>query len=255
MPVMTQTEKNFIDWFTKGTRSVRVIREDFTSGGADTTGAASIPTGVCFGTHGWRCSLTGAGAATTLVTTSQDSTHFGVVQIETGTTTTGQAAFALFAPGPITPVTLGSGQTYTFEAVVKIPTLSTGTERFVFRIGLTDAANATLGNGICFEYSDNLSSGAWRGIAAASSVSTVASGGSTVTVTAGQWYRLTATWDGTTATFYVDGVSIGSTTTGLPSASIGESAHIIKLSLGTTTRTALVDICDSTCVWSTPRAA
>lgn len=241
--------------FANMIRSAVLETDDFVCGGDAGTGAAVIPDAHTFGRLQWRAHPTGAaGTAVTIVTTNQDSTHFGVVELNTGTTTAGAAGMGRFATGVLT-TTLGSGQIFTQEWLVRIPTVSDGTNTFTFRCGWKTGIASTPTDGVYFEYSsDAPSSGNWIGRTTASSTSTTASGGSTIALSAGAWTRLTITWDGTTMTFLVGGVSIGTSTTNIPTVALAESIDVIK-SAGTLARTALVDYFAQLLQWSPTRAA
>jgi hypothetical protein len=73
---------------------------------------------------------------------------------------------------------------------IKIPTLSTGVQRFIFRTGIADEAGAGVApsHAIQFRYSDNLSGGNWQCICTNAGVSEIIDSG--VAVVAGRWYKL-----------------------------------------------------------------
>ena len=251
--LQSAADKQFRDrLFSDGVRSACVEDDDFCGGGENSSGAAAIATAHVFGKLNWRPTFSGTGAAITLVTTNQDSTHHGVIQLDTGTTNAGALAFGRFSAS--TPIrTFGAGQIFTQEWLVRIPTLSDGTNTYKFHCGWLSALSVASTDGIYFEF-DSTASANWRGITRAASTSTVASGGSNVAVAAGSWIRLTITWDGTTVSFYVNGTLIGTSTTNIPSASISEAIAVTK-SAGTTSRTILIDYFWQELVWTTPRAA
>lgn len=78
-----------------------------------------------------------------------------------------------------------------YVAWIKIPTLSTGTQRFIFRTGLANAVGTTPLHAVIFRYSDNLSSGNWECVTARSGSERVYDSG--VAVVANTWYKLE--WD------------------------------------------------------------
>lgn len=231
---------------------VDVIVDDFDTGGSANTGAPLIVNGATFGRAGWRVGYSGSGSAgVTLVSTGQDSTHFGVVSLDAGTTTSGVSAICRGSAGTLTHVTWGTGQAFTQDWLIQIPTLSDGTNTYTLQIGWPNLTTAAT-DGIYFEYSSTLSSGNWRGVSRASSVTTLASGGSTVAAASGTWIHLQITWDGTTWTFYVNGTSIGTTTAaqsiaGFPCASITKSA-------GGSNRNLLIDLYQEKRSWTSARA-
>lgn len=236
--------------FAEGPRSGTVFFDDFECGGGDTTGAASVPANVNF-SLGWRAGVSGAGATCGPTTTGLDATHFGIIDLTTGTTTTGVGSMVKAPVSQISTRVIGAGQSFIHEWLVRIPNLSTVGEEYIARFGIADSTAPS--NGTYFEY-DRLTSTNWRGVTRAAGVSTAASGGTNVAVAAGAWLRLTLTWDGATASFYVDGVLIGTSTTNIPTLGIAVLAHITK-SAGTTSRDVLVDYFWERLLWTPSRAA
>lgn len=235
-------------FFNDGPRSLVYLKDDFDQGGAYTTSAASVPNGVVFGEMQWRAGVAGTAAAITYVQTNVDATHHGVIELNTGTTTTGLSIMSR-NPASATPmVVIGSGQVFTFEGVIRVPTLSDGTNTYSFTIGW--GSNVT---GMIFRYDSTVSAN-WLGITGQGGTTTTASGGTNVAVAAGAWIRLTITWDGTTASFYVNGTLIGTSTTNIPTGLIAEALNLTK-SAGTTARTVLVDLIWVEKTWTSPRAA
>jgi hypothetical protein len=196
---------------------------------------------------GWRASFAGTGAAINIVTTGQDSTHFGVVDCVSGTTATGQAVGSM----SVGSVTFGAGQVFEQHWIVQIPTLSDGTNTYAARWGWCDSASVPT-NGLYFEYLQTTSVN-WRGVAMLASAPTVAAGGTAVPVANGAWIHLKTTWDGTTATFSVNGVVIGTLTTGMPTVAVARGFGLIK-SVGLTSRDVLTDLFQEGRRWTTPRA-
>lgn len=213
--------------------AVDVQIDDFES-----SSAVIVANGTTFGRVGFRGGSTNVNGVTH-VTTNTDATHIGVLQLARGTTATNGAAIALAPAGTVFPIVLGSGQSDVQDWIVRVPVLSDGTNTFGIRFGLTDSPIGSATNGAYIEYLHTASVN-WRGISITSSTPTVASGGSTVGVTAGTWVHLRRTWDGTTLTFFVDGVSIGSTTTVPTGVNLCEFAQILGVA-GATDRTVLID--------------
>lgn len=237
--------------FVGGANSAIYEHDDFVSGGENSSGAAAITTAHTFGVLGWRAAFSGANADVTLVTTNQDSTHRGVIQVATGTTNTGNAGICRFAAATPT-ITLGTGQAFVQEWLVRIPTLSDGTETYSFRCGWKNSVVAAPTDGAYFEYVSGTSAN-WRGVTMASSTPTVASGGTDTAVAAGVWIRLRMVWNGATVAFYVNSTLIGTSAANIPTASLAESADIIK-SAGTTERLVLLDYFWQMLEWTSPRA-
>lgn len=166
---------------------------------------------------------------------SADSTHPGVVQVDTGAASAAGAA-GFRSSG--TAILFGGGQ-WSMEWMVRIPTLSDGTHRFTCRVGFLDAGIAEPADGVYFRYVDNVNSGRWVLVARNNSTETTTNSSSAPV--ANTWYRLKIVVNaaGTLATYYVNGTSIGTTATNIPTASgrqTGLGMSIIK-SVGTASRT------------------
>lgn len=248
-------DKLLSDQFFAGPRYYTTENDDFLTGGgaagvATLTGAATTTT---FGKLNWRGSTTGAATAITAVTTSQSSTHLGIIQLETGSTTTGNAGISR-NPSGTTNLTLGSGQVWTQEWWVDIPTLSDGTNTFAVRVGWAQSAVAAPTDGCFAEYSSAApASGTIICRTCASSSCTTGTGGTPPTAQAATYYRVNVNWDGTNCSCQVDGTNIGSTSSTVPTAALTDIAGIIKTA-GGTTRTMLLDYYTTSRKWATPRA-
>ena len=211
-------------------------------------------TGALTGKYNWTSFASGAGAAATLVTTGQTNTHPGIVQVATGTTATGRAT--LLPPSNSLAFIAGSAGDLSIEWLAQIPTLSTtGVQQFIAITGLlqtTAAGDQT--DAVYFEY-DAATDTHWRVCTASGGTRTKQN--TTVTVTAGQWYRLRAfKADGsTTWGFEIDGVDTGLTSsTNLPTIALIPGIKIDS-SVGTTSKTMLADWMDLLDYFPTPRAA
>lgn len=230
--------------FTTG--ALMIDWDDFQAGGVASTGAAQIATAgstATFGKLNWRAITTGTASAVTLVTTNQDAAHQGIVELNTGTTTTGYGFFGNFPSGAVSEA-LAAGIKDTRIYRFRVPTASNGTDTFTVNAGWMSAmATATPTDGLYFQASSAApSSGNWICRSCVASSCTLFSGGSTVAFAANTWVDLQIDYDGTgtpTATCKVDGVSIG-TSTAIPTAGMGDAAGCLK-SAGTTARTCLVD--------------
>ena len=229
--------------------------DDFEAGGVATTGAAAIPTNDTFGKLNWRVSSSGgAASAVTLVTTGQSSQHKGVVQIDVGTGA-GALIGILRSATATTQMTFGSNQIFEWDWLFQLPTLSDGTNTYVFRAGFLQSTGATLTDGVYFEYSSAApASGNIIGRVMKGSAAVSASGGSSVAAVGGQWHHGRVTWDGTTVTFFVDNTNVGTcASTDVPTAAVSEAVGLLR-SAGSTARTALVDRFRALYQWTTSRA-
>lgn len=125
---------------------------------------------------------------------------------------------ALYASAGSNHVVLGGGETV-FETMVYLSALSDATNTYTFYAGFNNNANQTLGTVyLTFSYTHSANSGQWQGLSLTGGTSTTMN--STSAVAAATWYRLTIVVNaaGTLATFYVNGVSIGTISTNLPTS-------------------------------------
>lgn len=168
------------------------------------------------------------GGSTSNVSTTSTG-HPGITQLSTGTSTTGSAGLGIDRH-----FWCGTGMLIA-EYVLRVPTLSDGTNTFTVSVGFMDDFGNGVANGAQIKYSHGLNTGKLQGVTtAASSASTVDLG---ITVVAGTWYKLRIEVNaaGTLVTFYVNGTSSGTLSTTIPSATTGVGVSNVK-SLGTSSR-------------------
>jgi len=188
------------------------------------------------GTRLWPWINGGNGSGNRVICVASESNHPGIVQLETGTTSTGDSALTRMA-------LVDFGDDFIrYEALVRLPTLSTVSEEYNFTIGFADvsAGDSTLTQGIYFRY-DRLTSTNWIGGCTSSSVTSTATT-ATVAVAANTWHHLAyeVNTAATSVTFWVDGTSLGSVTANIPtSATI--ITNYIKKTAGSTERVAQID--------------
>jgi hypothetical protein len=177
---------------------------------------------------------------------SVDNTHPGVIQLETGTTTTGFTSIWV-GSNSYHSVTFGGGS-WTEEFLVRIPTLSAAGERFTTRIGFFINGNAggsgDATEGVYLRQVDNVNSGNIQLIARDSSSETATN--TSTNFTANTWQRVTIAVNaaGTSAEFFLNGSSIGTVGTTIPVTAgrgTGIFAATITKSTGTTERTVQLD--------------
>jgi len=197
--------------------------------------------------------VTGTGAAVTSLAVSETGV-FGTWQLDCGTTTTGRAS--IYA-GNLSAFSLGQGLA-TLEMKVKLPTLSTVSEEYIFRIGFMDATSGNGTDAVIFEY-DRLGSGgsgSWRVRTRSNTVTSSAT--TSTTIVGGTWYKLTIVVNaaGTNVDFYIGGTLQNSITTNIPVGAgreLSVVAQFTKNGAGTTSRTAVLDYCDMEIDLTTPR--
>lgn len=127
---------------------------------------------------------------------------------------------------------LGGGQ-LVFNFNLKLTSLSTGINRYVVNIGMTDTTQAGIApdNGIYFSYSDNVNSGNWvincenGGVVSSTNTSNAADTGY-------HTYTFVVNADGTSVTFYIDNGVVGTINTNIPSSVIQPIIYTVR-SIGT----------------------
>jgi hypothetical protein len=177
------------------------------------------------------------GTAAAMSAGTGTNAHPGVTQLSTGTSTTGRGGVATGANA----VALGGGKVR-FLVVAKIDTLSDGTNRYSVNLGMgTTAGSTNQGEGVTFRYSDNVNSGKWQAVCAASSVETATDTG--ITADTG-WHAFEAEVNaaGTSVEFFIDGASVATVTTNIGTGAMRLiPANIVK-SAGGTARTVQLDM-------------
>lgn len=188
----------------------------------------------------WLDADTGSGVSQTGLTVS-DSTHHGILELDTGGVAAGAAIRYL---GGVTSGTgtagfkLGGGQ-LTMDWLVRVEDLSTAGERYSFMVGLFSTA-ATQVDAVRFFYNDSINAGNWT--ISCINASTVTNTDSGVAVAADTWYKLRAVVNAaaTSVEFFINGVSVGTVTTNIPTANVAPRASMAK-TVGAASRVAYVD--------------
>lgn len=202
--------------------------------------------------------VSGTGAASSS-TATLDTNRVGILQTSTGTTATGRAAVHTGQTG----LALSGGEVI-YEACVRIPTLSTSTDRYALVMGLFDTATAANQvDGVYFLYDEggvstgSTAAGYWQTVTSSNSSRTFNTGLTQITIAANTWYKLKIVVNaaGTSVGFYVDDVLVATHTATIPTGTarvLGAGWLLIK-SVGTTARTALFDFLNLKKTFTTPR--
>ena len=140
------------------------------------------------------------------------------------------------------PIILGGG-VYTQQFWIKIPILSTGSVRFKVKTGIANASASVQNDptdGAWFYYEDDVNSGQWQIITSSASTQTVQN---TTTALDTGWhvYKIVSNSANSLVTFYIDGVSVGTSSTNLPSIAIGPFTNMYSPATATT-RNVFVDL-------------
>jgi len=188
--------------------------------------------------------VSGNGTARSVATTNRTNQQ-GIIQHSTGTAATNFSGYIYGSS-----LYIGSG-TISIETYVTIDTLSNATQRFFTYFGYAGGNSNWLNipSGIFFSYdeggvvfSGGIATPNWKCYTRAGSTVTMTI--TTIPVVDGQWYklRIDINADGTSVTFYVDGVLVATHTTNIPSSTtVIAPISIINKSAGTTARTMLTD--------------
>jgi hypothetical protein len=160
-------------------------------------------------------STTAAGSTAALeVTAPTDNTYAGRYDIATGPTNNATGKATLSSSGGTNRIKAG-GSAMTIEWRVRMSALS-GTPQFNIKLGLQDGtALGDPANGIYLYYSSTINSGNWRGVTRNASTSTNVDSSIAATT---NWVklRLQVNSAGTSVEFFVDDVSIGTSSTNIP---------------------------------------
>lgn len=177
--------------------------------------------------------------------------HPGVISPNTGTTSGGRAGATVSFSGTAetTWLILGS-DSLEFDALISVPTLPDGTQTFEFAIGFLGKANNASTSGLVAKVVWNGSAVRWRltGISGGVSTNSDAATGPT----ADTWHHVQISATTTGAELFVDGVSVATLSSGLPTAGFSIGYHIAK-SAGTTARSARIDFMRARQTFSTAR--
>lgn len=188
----------------------------------------------------WLDADTGTGVSATTLTVA-DTNHAGILDLNTGASATGAAIRYLggVTSGSATAGFALGGGVLTFEWLARVEDLSTAGERYSLMLGLFDTATTQV-NGVRFLYNDSVNAGNWT--ISAINASTVTNTDSGVAVVADTWYKLRAVVNaaGTSIQYFINGASVGTVTTNIPTASIAPRASMAK-TVGTAARAAYVD--------------
>lgn len=179
----------------------------------------------------WVIATAGAGSPE-VDSIAGETNHPGIIECTTGTGTGSLAGIRL----ALRPILFGGGECST-EWLINIPTLSDATDEYDLYIGFTDAFGGTAPvDGAYFKYDRNTSTNWIRGTSSNSTATETA----TSTAVATGWTKLKVVVNagGTSVEYFVNGSSVGSNTTNIPTASGRETScgFIIIKSAGTTAR-------------------
>lgn len=186
----------------------------------------------CFNSSSWDQRTNGTGAAISQI--PPDSSHPGTFKMSTGTTNSG-AVNVNYTGNQATNTGnyIFGGGNFTYIAYINIVTLATAGEDYDYYIGLGDGwIFGTPTSGIYFRYNRSTSAN-WLFVT--NNSSSVTSTTSSTAVTTG-WHKMKISGTTSQVTFSVDGVTLGTTSTNLPTGAISLNMHLVIKSAGTTSR-------------------
>ena len=195
----------------------------------------------CNATGNLTLNTNGTGATVSYaIAALHDANRFGIGQLTTGTTATGRAAIGTTS---FDSIVLGGG-IVKYCAVVKIQTLSNGTDTFLVQCGLHDAVGGSPVDAVYFSYTHSENAGDWTTYVYNNSGTT---GGfdTNVAVATANWYRLEIEVNaaGTQAVFSINGSVVQTFTGTIPTGTTRALGFFVNIrkTLGTNARTLLCD--------------
>lgn len=201
-------------------------------------------------------SVSGTGAATSATTVDADN-HPSIILITSGTTSTGRSSCNSTITSP--PIAFGGGA-WTIEVSIRINNLSDGTDSFSVIAGFFDTLGADQADAAAFVYENNggvgtcADSANWQRYTASNSVRTC-NASSTAVGTGWTRLRVEVNADASSVEYFVDGASIGTETTNIPTGTARALGFgvLIQKSVGTTARTVSWDYVAVEGDFTTPR--
>jgi|GEM_PF-2061502 len=190
--------------------------------GNDQSAAAASTRSV--GTLGWRVLNSGGSSTVAFTSAGVDTNHPGVLEVTSGSGVGNSCDMSINIGQSIK---LGGGQ-LAFDYLIQIPTLSTVTDAYIQRWGLGDVQGADHVNGVYFEYDRATSGDFFRIRTANSSTRTTTVTGTAVA--AATWYKLRAVVNaaGTSIQYFINGSSVGTITTNIPTGAISPDMHSLR---------------------------
>lgn len=227
---------------------VTTFFDDFLAPGDLSAGSGII------GSLNWTPSFNGTGTTITWAAATANN-HPGVETLSTGTTATGLSSFGLGANVNVSGSFLLGGGQLIFEGEVAFPTLGVTAQQYVATIGLIDSLSngVAIASGVYFTYSNGAGADFFN--INTTAVSTTTKTTTTQAVVAGTFYRLTLIVNAAASSvnFLINGTSVGTITTNIPTTASIRPAFMIIKSAGTTARTMQIDYAMLQQRFTTPR--
>lgn len=169
-----------------------------------------------------------------------DSTEkaIGVVYLNSGSTSAG-LVYCGFGSNNVASLSFGQQQV-NWGVRHNVSHLSDGTDTFTVYNGFMDTVLGAPTNGLFFRYTHGTNSGKWQFCSAAGSGIVAADTGVAPAAGVYQVFEIVVNTAGTSATFYIDGVLVGTISTGIPTAGVFPGITMLK-SAGTNARGPYID--------------
>lgn len=160
-----------------------------------------------------------------LVVVNTDANHCGLVRWVSNSVTTGSISTNVGG------IQLDGGEIY-FETCVQMQLLSDATDTYSFTCGFGDLTTAGAHTDeVGFRYSHSINGGKFLAVCRSNSVETGSTLDTGITVAAGTWYRLGLRVNAaaTSVEFFIDGVSVGSITSNIPTGASRVVGLVLKV--------------------------
>lgn len=186
---------------------------------------------------------------TSNTTMTSEVSHPGVAEVRSSNDGTAGNLGWITYPGYF----LGNGEV-TITWILKTDNVSgDGGVTYIWRIGFGETQGAAQVNGTYFEYTDSVNSGNWQIVTSSASTRTTTN---TATAMSTGWHKYTITINaaGTSAEFFIDGSSVGTITTNIPTATaVNPMWGRERTNSGGTNRFYYSDLCYVQAQLATPR--
>jgi hypothetical protein len=205
-------------------------------------GLPSAPIG--FGDKCWvGASVAGAGAAVSIVSAANSTTRIGILQLATGTTTTGRATLFNAVSGTAEghKFQLGTNVAFFGQFKLQVSALSDGTDTYQVFVGISDATTPLPPTNCVGVMYTQASDTHWRAITSSAGTSTITNSAATVTAAVDDVITVVKDAGTNVVRIYANNVLVVSGSSNVPtSTAIGFCCTILK-SAGTTSRNTQID--------------
>lgn len=184
--------------------------------------------------------LTVNGASASIIGIGTTEDHPGVAAVRTGTATTGRAALM----GSNVGVEFGGGEWH-FLSVCQITTAGDVTNNYTVRFGFGDNDAGEPTDGAYFRYNYNVNGGEWEAVTRAGGVETGSATDTNVALDTANYvkFEIIVNAGATSVDFLINGSTVATNTTNIPTAGTGILACSIIKSAGASSRQVHMDVC------------